>query len=311
MRIADAEPRAAAVGSFLALGRDGGRLFVLSPPGVDDDTGGRSLAVLDPVTLRRLGSVALPDGLVVRSIQVGPRTGRLYVSGNSGAVRTPGGASVCVGEPAASPRWRCAVLRRPGRLHWLVLDTSLSPDERRLVVSYHGSDTTGADWVATATLARCQVRSADARATCLSLHGRASFLTADRLLATTGEGPLLELSLAGARVGEWELGLAGNHVMEFAISPEGTHAAAVGPCGYRGGLSLVNLRAGTVSVHGYPDTLCADRITFLDARTVALARNRFPVPQGLPARLDVVDAATGRIRLRHSTASEVLDLLAD
>jgi hypothetical protein len=300
-RIGDAEPHAGAVGSYLALGPDRGRLFVLSPPGADD-AAGQSLAVLDPVTLRRLGSVALPHGLVFHSLQVGRRTGRIHLAGNAGT-----SASVCVGAPVASPAWRCAVVRRAGRLSWDVLDSALAPDERRLLVTYHGTNTTGADLVSTATLGRCGERGA---APCLRLHGRALFRTNDRVLATTGEGPLLELSLAGRRVREWSLGQPGNHLMEFGLSPDGRRAAAVGPCGYAGGLSIVDLAAGTVTVHRYPQTICADRVAFLDRDTVALARNRLPVPQGARARLDLVDLTTGRITARRPTPSEVVDLLA-
>jgi hypothetical protein len=200
-------------------------------------------------------------------------------------------------------------LRPPGRLDWIVLDSALSPDERQLLVTYHGASTTGADLVSTATLVRCRPHGPESRATCLSLHGRALFRTGDRVLATTGEGPLIELSLAGERTHAWELGLPGNHLMQFALSRDGMHAAAVGPCGYAGGLSYVDLDAGRVAVHGYPQGICADRVAFLDAGTVALARNAFPVPQGLPARLDLVDLATGRITLRRATPSEIVDLL--
>ena len=295
------DPHADAVGSYLGLSRDGARLFVLSPPGGGAE-GGQALAVLDPVSLQRIVAVALPRGLVFRSLVVGPRTGRLYVSGNAA-----GGASICAAPPVESPRWRCAAVRpRGARLDWRVLDSAVSPDERRLLVSYHGPNTTGADWVATATLARCHT----APAVCLPSHGRAVFRTNGRVLATTGEGPLLELSTAGTRTREWDLRLPGNHLMAFALSPDGGRVAAVGPCGYAGGLSVVDLAARTVAVRGYPDTLCADRVAFLGARTVALARNRMPVPQGSPARLDFVDLATGRIVARRPTSSEVVDVLA-
>jgi hypothetical protein len=99
-------------------------------------------------------------------------------------------------------------------------------------------------------------------------------------------------------------------LLELALSPDATHAAVVGSCGYAGGLSDVDLRPGGAVVHGHRGTICAERVAFLDPATVALARNRVPVPQGSPARLDVVDLATGRIETRHATPSEVVDLLA-
>jgi hypothetical protein len=280
-------------GDLIGRSPDGRMIYVLVP--------GARLAVVEAASLRVTRRVALPSGVRFTSLAVGPRTGRLYLSGN-----TSRSAQVDVLSTEGT-LLRRAVLRPSDA--WLVLSSAIAPDESALYVSYHGGSTTGADRLRLGrTLTRCRDRYA--RGGCLSLHGSVRTLGGE-LLATTGEGPLLRLAPDGRVLRRYDLGLEGNHVMEFAVSGDGTEAAVLGSCGYAGGLSLVDLGSGARRVVGRErKTICGERVAYAGP-LLAIARNPFPVPQGLPAAISLVERESGTVARTVAVQTEAVDLAAD
>jgi hypothetical protein len=281
------------VGDLLARSRDGRTVYALTA---------HAVVALDAPTLAVTRRYALPPRTTFRAIAVGQRTGRLYLAGN-----TPSAAVGAVLAPASGRYLAQTTLRGGG--DWLVLGISVADDERSLYVSYHGSSTTGADRVAVRGrgLARCRDRTPP-RIACLSEHGNVRAWRGS-VVATTGEGPLLVLSPAGAALARIQLGLPGNHVMQLAISPDGSEAAVIGSCGYAGGLSLVDLATRTRRVFGRIDReICGERVAY-SGNSVLVARNALPVPQGTPSAITVVDRATGRVTRSIPVPTDVLELL--
>jgi hypothetical protein len=116
------------------------------------ERGRDSIAVIDPATLQTRCSRRLDRGIRYSGLVLG-RSGRFYAYGSRpaevprrfdavltvGDLRTGRLAGSHTLREAARGRWRGT------GTDWNVYDAALSPDERRVVVSYHGHDTTGAD----------------------------------------------------------------------------------------------------------------------------------------------------------------------
>lgn len=128
------------------------------------------------------------------------------------------------------------------------------------------------------------------------------------MVATTGEGPLIERALNNQLNDTWPPKLPGNHLTHFTLDPTRQQAAVIGSCGYSGGLSIITLQTGATTVIGYPEKICGEQVLFLTETRVAVARNTVPVPQGPPAEVDTIDMQTEKITARTSTPSDVLDM---
>jgi hypothetical protein len=114
--------------------------------------GGDSVAVVDAATLEIRCRHPLENGIRYNGLLLG-RSGRFYAYGSRPAA-TSGrwDAVLTVGDARTGTLAGTQTLREAarGRWHgtdtdWFVHGASLSADERRIVVSYHGHDTTGAD----------------------------------------------------------------------------------------------------------------------------------------------------------------------
>jgi hypothetical protein len=300
-RVGRRTPVAGATGSYLAATRD--RLFALVPAAAGAPQVVRSFTARG---LRPVRRYRLPPGIVFRSLQASRDGSRLYAAGNRGTAAHVG-APVVVAIDAGSGRVVGTRAVRPaaGRSR-LVLDTALSHDGALLLVSYHGPDTTGADWVPLRDPGRRCVDRTPPSVACLTLHGGVAFRGRD-VVATTGEGPLVERTLGDRLVRSWPPKLPRNHLMRFALYANDGRAAVLGGCDYAGGLSVISLGDGATRVLGYPGKICGEQVVAVDARTLVIARNPLSVPQGGPSELDVVDVGERKVVRRIAIPSDVVD----
>jgi hypothetical protein len=135
--------------SVLAPAPDGKSVLAL----VREPAPGRdSVAVVDAATLEVRCRHPLTHGVRYTGLLLG-RSGRFYAYGSKPAA-TPGrwDAVLTIGDARTGELEGTQTLRRAASGKWRGTDTdwfihsaSLSPDERRIAVSYHGHDTTGAD----------------------------------------------------------------------------------------------------------------------------------------------------------------------
>jgi hypothetical protein len=170
---------------------------------------------------------------------------------------------------------------RPSALDWEIYDIAVELDERRIFFSYHGPNTTGADWleVGRGTLARCR---STARAACLAaVHGA---IEADRdgLVAALGTPPLLgRFSRDGERIQVWPSGFRDAHLMEFARL--GDRVFTVESCTKKGGMTVIDLArreaevlhppAPATPLRGLPArAVCGERISIGSGGLIAVMK---------------------------------------
>lgn len=299
-------PVAAAVGDFIAASSDAKRLFVLVPAAERD---GQSIIELSSATLKIRQRFSLPAGIVFRSLQTGPRSGRLYVVGNRGTNRNVDAPVLLVLDPNSGAVLDRLIVRPARGRDWYVGDAAISSDERYLAVSYHGTDTTGADWIRLSEAPEVCPDRTPAYLACLGLHGDVAFRE-HNLVATTGEGPLVERARDDRLVRSWPPKLPRNHLTHFTLDNPSRRAVVLGSCGYAGGISVISLDSASTKVIGYPEKLCGEAASFAEPELLAVARNALPVPQGTASKIDFVDLGTGRIVRHTPTRSDVVALLA-
>jgi hypothetical protein len=276
---------AISVGNYLGLSNDRRLLFALEPrPASSPPTTPQALTVVSLARLRVVARHALPQGILFRSLTVGPRTGRLYLAGNRFASGTTQlgaqleDAVAAVVDPKTGGLLFANTIRAAGEHNRMVLANAISPDERYLFVSYHGYDTTGGDWLSISdnTLDRCStfVRP---NTGCLDFHGSVAAYRGN-LLATTGGDNLLNLALDGRVLREWSIGLPRNHLMWMTLDSRRGLVAVAGSCGYSGGLSVINLAHARRTVFDHPSRrLCGERVAWSASSILAIAHNPVPV----------------------------------
>src|SRR5581483_1154299 len=94
---------------------------------------------------------------------------------------------------------------------WTIYQGVLSADEMTAYVSYHGSDTTGADWfVLGDELERCPPSQISAGMGCIPGHGKIQVSDGQIYIATGG--PLIYEYGRENRVARLDTGLEGNHL---------------------------------------------------------------------------------------------------
>jgi hypothetical protein len=102
--------------------------------------------------------------------------------------------------------------------------------------------------------------------------------------------------------------------MQFALDGERKLVYAIGSCGYRGGLSRIDLARGTRRVTGDRSSasggVCGERLVLGPDSLIVVASNPQPVPQGGPSKLLLVDARTGQSIRSVATPVESLDLVS-
>jgi hypothetical protein len=193
----------------------------------------------------------------------------------------------------------------------------VSADEHRLFISYHGSDTSGIDWFTHVggLLERCRLAVPDGSG-CLRTHGGFA-LYGNEVLATTGFWLLLEVDISGTVRRRFDVRLPGNHVMEFALDSQAQRLYVVGPCGYAGGFSVIDLRTGSTRVlvpaplTYTPSVLCGERLSLDSPGLLVVGQTARPVPTlGLPGRIVLVDIRTGQVVHAVKVPAEPIDVLS-
>jgi hypothetical protein len=297
-------------GRFLALDR--GTLVVLvrgSRPGGD------RLVFVDRARRAVVARLRLPAQTIFRSVALAPRSRRLYVVGDrpeSGLQQQPVVAAVDL--RARRLLWSRLVQRAEG-FDWVVYRAVVEPGERSLLVSYHGSTTTGADRLVLTGdgISACEPPPGSrAGLACIALHGNVEAY-AGRLVAATGDGrTMLVLDRDGKELRRLDPRLPRNHLMEFALDRRRGLLYAVGSCGYAGGLSETSLASGRARVLERPGDrrICGERIAVASPSLLAIGRTGLPVPDpGAPGAVLLVRRADGVLMAIVRTQSEPVDVL--
>lgn len=289
----------------MSLSRDGRTLYAAV---ADANLNGHVVEV-DTTSAKTVHEIELPPGTSPRGLVVGPRTGDLYVFGAKG-----GSAVVWIIDPAARTPAHSITARRADGHNYLVFQGLINAEETALFLSYHGPDTTGIDRYELNgdNIERC-IADVPAGRSCFNAHGGMALLDV-RLLATTGEGPLLALDpRSGRMVAQYDVQLPGDHIDDLGVDEYGQRAFIVGSCGYVGGLSVVDLRSGRTTVlvpAREGDPRCGERISVVPGgHTLVVAHTLRPVAaKGRTGKLLVL-ADDGR-RLREiATSSEPIDIV--
>ena len=315
-------PRSNAAGRYLAMSADRRTLFAL----VDN-----KVAAIDVRSGEVRDDLRLPRGTRFGALAVGPESGRLYIFGNR--------AGRVVTIPALDERLRelhvvvaivdsdierlvsSATVREGEGLDWSVYDAAVADDERRLFVSYHGSSTSGVDWIDIRgdRLRPCSRPPRWRGAACAGqVHGTVEPY-GDGLLAATGHEPVVELGPGGDVRRRLRTRLTQTHLMELALDREARRLYAIGSC-YAGGpgVGAVDLETGrarvvvppqSASAGELPDA-CGDRVAVGADSLLVLARTTSAAPSpAWPGRLVFVDGRSGRVVRTVETPTEPVDVL--
>jgi hypothetical protein len=277
--------------------------------------------VIDAATGRVRVRYRLAAGVSFHALAVGPKTGWLYLFGDraAGPKRVlPGGTVqpsdpvVAVVDPHNGTVLRGWTARAAADYDWYTYRGLVSGDEGTVFVSYHGTYTTGIDSFAItgAVAHRCEPSLGPGRG-CIQGHGDVE-LYAGGLLAATGGEYIEELDQTGTVRRMLSTRLAGNHLMEFVVDGPTQRLYAVGPCGYTGGVSVVDIRTGRTRVLARPgDTaVCGERSALGPRSLLVVGNTAVTVPQaGIPGFLLFLDARSGKVRRTVATPSEPVDVL--
>jgi len=276
-------------GPLLARTPDGRSVLALVRYPVD---GRSSVAVVDAQSLRVRCRHPLEPGVLYSGLLLG-RSGTIYAVGARRSGRSRSDSVLTLVDAETGELLGSRTLReadqtprvRTGK-DWWAYWAALSPDERRLVVSYHGGDTTGADSfrvlprsrvLGDAPEPRCPARIP--RTKCPSdrtdvglAHGAVTAAGAG-FVAATGGNAMLRLDRRGRESGR--LGLKGDlgHLMDFEIDAR-RRLLYVSACGSRPSILRVGLARGrrtpvpSGDFCGPPLAVHADRFLLFNAARV-------------------------------------------
>jgi hypothetical protein len=297
-------------GHYLAVSPDDKLLYVLTSPLATTKS---RIVVVDAATAAVRESLVVPEpDIVFRSLVVGPKTGLLYLFGNRG-----NSVIITVFDPRKGTVRTSWIAREASGHNWYVYQGAVSPDERHLLVSYHGPDTTGIDVFTPtgSTLQRCrpaQPTVASVGNGCLSTHGGFAFYGED-ILAATGGSDILQMDLQGVVQQTFDTRLDHNHLMEFVVDAHRQRLYAVGACAYVDGFSRVDLHATPTppAIPTLNNGVCGERLTLTaDGTEVVTGKTHVTVPDPtVPGQLLFVDVNSGLLRRSIATPSELIDLL--
>jgi hypothetical protein len=232
------------------------------------------LAILDAGTLRPRCRFILPGGNRYRAVAT--TDDRMIAFGNRPAGEKNNAALYTVIDPAGgSPQTRVV---RPPRNDWFVQSGAVAENGRDLILSYHGSDTTGADLVRLDDPDRKPVG-------VFAVHGAAEAV-GDSFIATTGSG-LVRVDATSGKAQELDPRAEDVHLMSFALDEQGS-AAYVSACGDPPSVNRLDLATGELRVAPSGDE-CGDLLGVMSGRYAALA-----VAPGGAA--EVVDPEAVRLR---------------
>jgi hypothetical protein len=224
--------------------------------------GRSSVAVVDALSLRVRCRHPLEPGVLYSGLLLG-RSGTIYAVGARRSGRSRLDSVLTMAEAETGELLGGRTLReadqtprvRTGK-GWLAYSAALSPDERRLVVSYHGGDTTGADTFRVspgsgvfgeAPKRRCPARIPRTRCpsdrTDVGLAHGAVTAAGAGFVAATGGSTMLRLNRRGRESGRVHLKGDLGHLMDFE-SDAGRRLLYVSACGTRPGILRVELARG-------------------------------------------------------------------
>ena len=280
-----------------------------------------SIAVVEARTLAGRGRFRLDRGVDYRGVLLARSTGLLYAYGSrKGPFVDP---ETRFGEYAAVvtvlravdgrivARW---TVREANRLEWWTYWAALSGDERRLILSYHGSNTTGADVLTlsgTGFTPCAPTRTLSPRSGCSGVvHGMAEPY-GDGFVGATGGTRVVVLDGRGEVVRSVRTGLQTHH-MDFALS-RGGRLFGIGACGKLGGLWAVGIETGS-NLRLRPARgsrqLCGSRVAVAGRRLLVATGGGAPPYQWIRPALVGLDAR-GRTLWRVPTSAFVLDIAVE
>lgn len=304
---------------LLAADQSRRRLYVLTPLTHQRD----AIVVVNPTRLTVVARWQLPRNVSYRAVVVGSDTGRLYLFGNRRDGRAEMGpgedALITVLSPSTGDVLQTWTVRRAAGHDWFVYAGAVSAGAHQLVVSYHGPDTTGIDVISLngAKHTRCRPKTPRSAGTaCLATHGDFTVYHG-QIFATTGfPDRLLKLTLTGKVLHTYRTKLPGNHLMEFAADLDHHLLWPIGPCGYAGGISVIDVVRDKTRVLMPPgqtkDNVCGSRVRFLRGdQDLVVAANPAPAPTGdsAPSSLIFINAENASSRQRVQLPAPVEDLL--
>jgi hypothetical protein len=253
----------------LGLRNDSGPLLAPAPDGrtvlalVRYPVAGRSsVAVVDARSLRVRCSHPLAPGVQYSGLLLG-RSGTIYAVGARRSGRSRWDSVLTMVDADTGEQLGGRTLREADQTPrvrfgkgWWAYRAALSPDERRLIVSYHGGDTTGADAFrvspgagvfgeapergcrAAVPPSRCRSDRTD-----IGLAHGAVTATGAGFVAATGGHAMLRLDRRGRETGRLRLKGHLGHLMDFAIDAK-RKLLYVSACGSRPGILRVELARG-------------------------------------------------------------------
>jgi hypothetical protein len=304
--------RLPAGGAHLALAPSGRTLYVLVQGSARS---GDSVAFVDTVRGAVTGRVRLPRRTLFHVLALAPATRRLYVVGDRPA-RGPQQPVVAALDTSRRRLLWTQLVPRAAGLDWWVYGAAVEPGEQSLLVSYHGTSTTGADRLRIGPngVEACTPPPRPYRGTaCIALHGRVEPYR-DELIAATGDPhSILVLDHEGRTLRELDPRLDLNHLMEFAIDRKHGLLYSVGSCGYAGGLAEVRIATGRTRLLERPRNrrICGERIAVASPTLLAIAAPPRPVPStGFGGRIELVRRSDGKLLAALPTNEDPVDVVA-
>jgi hypothetical protein len=240
----------------LGLRSESGPLLAPTPDGrtvlalVRYPVSGRAgVAVVDARTLRVRCRHPLERGVLYSGLLLG-RSGTIYAVGARRSGRNRWDSVLTVADAETGELLGRRTLReadqtprvRTGK-GWWAYWAALSSDERRLVVSYHGGDTTGADSFrvrpGSRVSAEAPARRPSDRTDAGWAHGAVTPVGAG-FVAATGGHAMLRLDRRGRETGRFHVKGQVGHLMDFEVDA-GRRLLYVSACGARPGIRRVEL----------------------------------------------------------------------
>jgi hypothetical protein len=225
-------------GQLLASGPDARTVYALARQGERDH-----VEVLEATSLDTRRRYPLARGVHYTGMTLG-RSGRIYAYGSRHVAAGRSVPTLTILDPDSVT---VATHSVPGRTDrdWSVHAGALAADERRFLLTYHGGNTTGADWIdlAPGALRRCASRESD-KACIFEIHGGVEPYR-DGFLATTGSR-VLEVSREGHILRQLPLAPRNVHLMDFVRDRSQLYVSS---CGQRPailGLDLLHDRVQTM-----------------------------------------------------------------
>lgn len=269
-----------------------------------------SVAVIDAASLETRCSHPLEEGVRYAGLLLG-RSGRVYAYGSRPAETRGGWDAVLTivnantGALAGSTTVRESERssRRGLGKQWYIYGAALSADERRIVLSYHGRDTTGADHLRVSAGShvshgrrgkrpcvrhRGRLRCASVWTDIEEVHGAVAAIRTG-FVGTAGEEGLVQLDRAGRLVRRIRV-TPETHLMDFA-SDARRSLVYVSSCGKRPALYRFDLgrnRRDTVAGGRF----CGQPLAVHDDRFLVLIASRLNAagyPAGPPRRMRLID----------------------